>query len=62
MASSFIAMPSTHFNSAKENIYFPVRNNHFNKWRALNKRGGDLLIFSSLKEFRCDPPIEVELK
>lgn len=61
-ASPFIAMPSTHLKSAKENIYFPVRNNHFNKWRILNKRGGDLLIFSSLKEYRCDPPIEVELK
>lgn len=60
--SPFIAMPPTQFKSAKEHRYFPVRNSHFNQWRNLNKRGGDLLIFSSLKEFRCDPPIEVKLK
>lgn len=62
VASAYIAAPPSLFDSKPEDHFYPVRNSHFNKWRDLNRLGGDLLIFSSLKEYRCDPPIEVVLK
>jgi len=62
VASGYIAAPPPLFDSKPEDRFYPVRNSHFNKWRNLNRLGGDLLIFSSLKEYRCDPPIEVVLK
>lgn len=61
-ASAYIAAPPPLFDSKPEDRFYPVRNSHFNKWRDLNRLGGDLLIFSSLKEYRCDPSIEVVLK
>ena len=61
-ASAYIAAPPSLFDSKPEDRFYPVRNSHFNKWRDLNRLGGDLLIFSSLKEYRCNPPIEVVLK
>ena len=62
VASGYIAAPPPLFDSKPEDRFYPVRNSHFNKWRNLNRLGGDLLIFSSLKEYRCNPPIEVVLK
>ncbi|WP_430472076.1 DUF6402 family protein [Wielerella bovis] len=54
-------MPSSNLASKPEERFFPVRNSHFNAWRNKHGKGGDLLVFSSLKEYTCNPPIEVTL-
>lgn len=55
-----MAMPSTQFKSTPEERWFPVRNSTYNEWRNKHGKGGDLMVFSELKEVPCVLPIVVD--
>ena len=43
----------------KENdVYYPIRNRDFQQWRAKHHRGGDFVIYSSLKKIALPKPME----
>lgn len=46
--------------NAKE-VFYPVRNRDFNRWREIKGRGADFLIFSNLQRLRLPIPIVLNL-
>ncbi len=42
-------------------VFYPVRNQHFQSWRELKKRGGDFLIYSNLERVKLAEPIKLDL-
>jgi hypothetical protein len=45
----------------KADVFYPVRNRDFRRWREIKGRGGDLLIFSNLQKVRLSKPIVIDL-
>ncbi|KAF0836272.1 hypothetical protein FNL37_2580 [Methylovorus glucosotrophus] len=45
----------------KGNVYYPIRNRDFRRWRELKIRGGDFVIYSDLKRIKLTKPIVVDL-
>lgn len=45
----------------KADVFFPVRNRDFCRWREIKGRGGDFLIFSNLQKIRLPNPIVIDL-
>ncbi len=54
------AIDSGHRLSEAE-VFYPLRNQHFQSWRDLKGRGGDFLIYSNLKLIKLDRSIELDL-
>jgi hypothetical protein len=44
----------------KAEVYYPVRNRDFQRWRELKERGGDFRIFSSFEKIKLPTPIVFE--
>jgi hypothetical protein len=45
----------------KADVFYPVRNRHFRRWREIKGRGADFLIFSNMERIKLPKPIVVEL-
>lgn len=45
----------------KADVFYPVRNRDFRRWREIKGRGGDLLIFSNLQKVKLPKPIVIDL-
>jgi hypothetical protein len=45
----------------KADVFYPVRNRDFRRWREIKGRGSDLLIFSNLQKVRLSKPIVIDL-
>lgn len=45
----------------KKEVFYPVRNRDFRRWRKLKKRGGDFLIFSAPERIKLHQPIILDL-
>jgi hypothetical protein len=45
----------------KQDVYYPVRNGDYSKWRAKFNRGGDFLIFTKPKKIQLPKPIKFTL-
>lgn len=44
----------------KADVFYPVRNRDFERWRTLKGRGGDFLIFSNLERIKLPKPIVLD--
>ncbi|MDR1994560.1 DUF6402 family protein [Azonexus sp.] len=44
----------------KPDVFYPVRNRDFRRWRELKERGGDFRIFSSFEKIKLPTPIVFE--
>lgn len=47
--------------SREKEIFYPIRNRHFQSWRSLKGRGGDFLIYSDARRIKLNHPIELDL-
>lgn len=45
----------------KADVFYPVRNRDFDRWRTLKGRGGDFLIFSDLERVKLPVPIMLDM-
>jgi hypothetical protein len=45
----------------KKDVFYPVRNRDFQRWRELKGRGGDFVIFSNLESIELPKPIMLDL-
>jgi hypothetical protein len=48
-------------NFKRKEVFYPVRNRDFQRWRELKGRGGDFVIFSNLERIELAKPIMLDL-
>jgi hypothetical protein len=48
-------------NFKRKEVFYPVRNRDFQRWRELKGRGGDFVIFSNLERIELPKPIMLDL-
>ncbi len=46
----------------KQDVYYPVRNSDYQKWREKFGRGGDFAIYTELKKVKLSKPIKLNLE
>lgn len=46
----------------KQDVYYPVRNSDYHKWREKFGRGGDFAIYTELKKVKLPKPIKLTLE
>jgi hypothetical protein len=46
---------------AENNLYYPIRNSDYRRWRKVHNRGGDFLIMTEPKLIKLDQPIVLDM-
>lgn len=46
----------------KQDVFYPIRNSDYLRWRAKFERGGDFVIYTAPKKIKLSKPIKITLE